>query len=181
VAVLVDNIKVAGKDGKLVAKPLPAKQLEDITRLVKDAVGYDEKRGDSVNVVNASFIEDAAAEMPVVETPIWQNPLLMTAVRLLLGTIVAIVLILVVVRPLMKSIMTPARGAARGPGLPGTAAPGANEQLAAPASAPALGGPNTATGAPLDYEQQIAAAKTLVSQDPKRVAQVVKNWVATDE
>jgi flagellar biosynthesis/type III secretory pathway M-ring protein FliF/YscJ len=33
----------------------------------------------------------------------------------------------------------------------------------------------------MDYEQQIAAAKTLVAQDPKRVAQVVKNWVATDE
>jgi flagellar M-ring protein FliF len=180
VAVLVDNVKVIGRDGKAVATPLPAKQIDDITRLVKDAVGFDEKRGDSVNVVNASFVDDAAAEIPVVESPIWENPLLMTGARLLLGTIVAIVLILVVVRPLMKSIMTPARGGAGGPNLPG-AAPGANEQLSAPTAAPALGGPPTGPTTAMDYEQQIAAAKTLVAQDPKRVAQVVKNWVATDE
>lgn len=181
VAVLVDNIKVAGKDGKLVARPLPAKQIDDITRLVKDAVGYDEKRGDSVNVVNASFVDDAAAEITAVDTPLWQNPLLMTGLRMLLGTIVAIVLLLVVVRPLMKSIMAPARAVARGPDLPGGAAPGANEQLSAPSGAPALGGPASGSGAAMDYEQQIAAARTLVAQDPKRVAQVVKNWVATDE
>jgi len=32
-------------------------------------------------------------------------------------------------------------------------------------------------GTPLAYEQQIVQAKTIVAQDPKRVAQVVKNWV----
>jgi flagellar M-ring protein FliF len=180
VAVLVDNVKVKGKDGKLVAKALPAKQLEDITRLVKDTVGYDEKRGDSVNVVNASFIDDSAAEIEAIDTPLWQNPLLLTLARLLLGAAVAIVLLLVVVRPLMKSIMNPARAPARGPELPGGGLPGANEQLLAPnpAGTPALGGPASAA---TNYEQQIAAARTLVSQDPKRVAQVVKNWVGTDE
>jgi flagellar M-ring protein FliF len=38
-----------------------------------------------------------------------------------------------------------------------------------------------ASPAQLNYDQQVAAARTLVTQDPKRVAQVVKNWVATDE
>jgi flagellar M-ring protein FliF len=182
VAVLVDNIKVTDKDGKVEATAVPAKQLEDITRLVKDAVGYDEKRGDSVNVVNASFVDDAALELEAIETPIWQNPLVLTMARLLLGTVVAIVLLLVVVRPLMKSIMTPAR-AGGSPNLPGGAVAGANEQLAAPAptNAPALGAPKAATSASMQYEDQVAAARALVSQDPKRVAQVVKNWVGTDE
>ena len=44
---------------------------------------------------------------------------------------------------------------------------------------PQLGAPPQA--APMNYEQQVAAARTPVSQDPKRVAQVVKNWVGTDE
>ena len=99
--------------------------------------------------------------------------------RLLLGATVAIVLLLVVVRPLLKSLVHPARGHAAAPALPGGAVVGASEQLASPAGAPQVAGPGAAR--PRDYEQQVAAAKTLVAQDPKRVAQVVKNWVGTDE
>jgi len=40
---------------------------------------------------------------------------------------------------------------------------------------------NATSNQPLAYEQQLAQARTMVSQDPKRVAQVVKTWVATDE
>jgi flagellar M-ring protein FliF len=77
----------------------------------------------------------------------------------------------------MKSLMSPAQAAvAPAPPLPTGAIAGAPEQLAAPVAA--AGG---ASPAQLNYDQQVAAARTLVSQDPKRVAQVVKNWVATDE
>ncbi len=51
-----------GKDGKPAkGRPLTDAELAHITTLVKDAVGFDQARGDSVNVVNASFRNDAAA------------------------------------------------------------------------------------------------------------------------
>jgi len=176
VAVLVDNVRTADKDGKIVETALPQKQIDDITLLVKDAVGFDAQRGDSVNVVNASFFDDSQS-IEAEEPPLWQSPWLHGLARLVLGAAVAIVLLLVVVRPLMKSLMSPALGAAApAPALPAAAVPGAPEQLAAPVVA--SGGANPAQ---LNYDQQVAAARSLVSQDPKRVAQVVKNWVATDE
>jgi flagellar M-ring protein FliF len=63
--------------------------------------------------------------------------------------------------------------------LPGGAIAGASDQLGAPAPAAQLAGPGSPR--PMDYEAQVAAARTLVAQDPKLVAQVVKNWVGTDE
>ena len=181
VAVLVDNPRTLDKDGKPVEQPLEPKQLDDITRLVRDAVGFNEQRGDSVNVVNASFIDDGNEVGEIEPAPFWEHPLARDAARLLLGAIVAIALLLVVVRPLMKSLMTPARPAA--PNLPVGAITDPSGQLAAPAAsnAPALGAPTPQKTPQMEYEEQVAAARTLVSQDPKRVAQVVKNWVGTDE
>jgi flagellar M-ring protein FliF len=167
VAVLVDHVKSTGPDGKAVSTPLTTEQLTNVTQLVKDAVGFDAARGDSVNVVNASFLEPGDA--PVVEdVPLWQQPLLRDVVRLVLGAVVLIVLLLLVVRPLIRSLVAPARGGALplGPTLATVqAAPGG-----AAAAAPAIG-----------YEQQLAQARGLVTQDPKRVAQVVRNWVNSDE
>jgi len=165
VAVLVDHVKSTAPDGKAVSTPLPPEQLANVTQLVKDAVGFDAARGDSVNVVNASFLEPG--DVPAAtDVPLWQQPLLRDVVRLVLGAVVLIVLLLLVVRPLLKSLVAPARGALpMGPTLatvqatPGGAAP-----------APAIG-----------YEQQLAQARGLVTQDPKRVAQVVRNWVNSDE
>lgn len=165
VAVLVDHVKSTAPDGKAVSTPLPPEQLANVTQLVKDAVGFDAARGDSVNVVNASFLEPG--DVPAAtDVPLWQQPLLRDVVRLVLGAVVLIVLLLLVVRPLLKSLVAPARGAlSMGPTLatvqatPGGAAP-----------APAIA-----------YEQQLAQARGLVTQDPKRVAQVVRNWVNSDE
>jgi len=165
VAVLVDHVKSTAPDGKAVSTPLPPEQLANVTQLVKDAVGFDAARGDSVNVVNASFLEPG--DVPAAtDVPVWQQPLLRDVVRLVLGAVVLIVLLLLVVRPLLKSLVAPARGALpMGPTLATVqAAPGG----AAPA--PAIG-----------YEQQLAQARGLVTQDPKRVAQVVRNWVNSDE
>lgn len=148
---------------------------------MRDAVGFDEKRGDSVNVVSASFVDDATEVAEVEPVPLWQQPMVRDIARLLFGAMVAIVLLLVVVRPLMRSLMAPGRAPASTPGMPGAAMADANGQIEPPvaAGAPALGAPRPAQ--PLDYESQVAAARTLLTQDPKRVAQVVKNWVGTDE
>jgi flagellar M-ring protein FliF len=55
---MVDGIMVKGDDGNMVWKERPAEELERITRLVRSAVGYDEKRGDKVEVVSLRFVLD---------------------------------------------------------------------------------------------------------------------------
>ena len=165
VAVLLDNVHKVGADGKETTEALPAAQVEDITRLVKNAVGFDEARGDSVGVVNAAFREDTQTLVPEA-TPIWQKPWVMDVGRLALGALVLVALALGVLRPLIRNLTA---------------------QVAAPAGAlAATGGALSADGnaggaalphRPLQLEQQIADAKSALAQDPKRAAQVVKTWV----
>lgn len=61
VAVLVDGIEEKAADGTTTWKPRAAEDLERIARLVRSAVGFDEKRGDQVEVVTMRFARDADA------------------------------------------------------------------------------------------------------------------------
>ena len=187
VAVLVDNMRVPQKDGKFKDVALTQQQLDHVTQLVKDAVGFDESRGDNVNVVNASFTtEPAAPEGELETTPFWETPLFLNMSKLLGGVIVLLVLVLSVLKPLVRNLVGPARQTqliARSdnettvsiePVPEGTANNGAG------GNTPALPGADPKAVA-LSHEQQVAQARTLVNQDPKRVAQVVRGWVAADE
>jgi flagellar M-ring protein FliF len=171
VAVLVDNLRNTAEDGTVTETALAPEQVENMTRLVKDAVGFDAARGDSVNVVNASFKGELKPEdIAVDEIPLWERPLLRDIAKLLSGLIVLLVLVLTVLRPLVRGLLAAPRVAY----TPAAALPGAE-------SAMALAGGGHSAVTPLDYEGQIAQARSLVSQDPARVAQVVKTWVGNDE
>jgi flagellar M-ring protein FliF len=165
VAVLVDNMRTTDTAGKETQTPLTEAQLAHVTTLVKDAVGFDEKRGDSVNVVNAAFHPEAAPpEGEVEKIPLWEQPMIRDFAKIGLGLIGVILLILFVLRPMIRNLTTGARTPALVAGGVGAA------QVAAPLAPP-----------PLAYEQQVAQARNMVSKDPQRVAQVVKEWVKKDE
>jgi len=172
VAVLVDNQRVTGKDGAVSEKALTEAQLDNLTRLVKDAVGFDQARGDSVNVVNASFSGEPLPKVDVDAEPLWERPFFRDMVKLGIGAIVLLALSLGVLRPLIRGLVSPLKA-----------------QLAAPRPAEAPKqieiGPELKAAQQAavqqSYEQQIVQARALVSQDPRRVAQVVKSWVAEDE
>jgi flagellar M-ring protein FliF len=174
VAVAVDNVRTVNDDETVTETPLTPAQIESFTRLVKDAVGFDEKRGDSVNVVNASFHVPPAAdeEAPVAGTPIWEQPWVRDLAKVLAGLIVVVLLVFRVIKPLLGSLVTSANSQMQGPG--GDFSPQA--QLASANGAPAV-----VNAAQQQYEQKINDARTAVQQDPRRVAQVVKAWVSTDE
>ena len=159
VAVLLDNVAKVGADGKASAQALTAPQIDNITKLVKNAVGFDEARGDSVSVVNEAFHQDNA-ELKPESTPLWQRPMVQDIARLALGALVLLAIALGVLRPMIRNLTA---------------------QAAAPALAAVAAGDAShiaAAGTPtLAYEQQVVQAKNLVTQDPKRVAQVVKTWV----
>ena len=132
VAVLVDNLRSAEADGKVKETPLTEAQIARVTTLVKDAVGFDEKRGDSVSVINQGFNAEATPTAPEMDKiPIWEQPLLRDIAKLVAGLVIVVLLLLFVVRPLIKSLMLGAKSLAgsarrrwhwhRCPG-PGTAA-----------------------------------------------------------
>jgi flagellar M-ring protein FliF len=173
VAVLIDNMRSTGKDGKVKETPLTKEQLDHVNELVKDAVGYDESRGDSVNVVNASFTQETVPATPEgdLESPkFWESPLFQDIIKVVAGLIVLLVLVLSVLRPLVRTLVGPAKRLAV---LPRTGAE--------PAAQPTLPGKEPAALAAATHDQQLLQARTLVNQDPKRVAQVVRGWVANDD
>jgi flagellar M-ring protein FliF len=167
VAVLVDNLRSTDDEGTVTETAMTPEQLENMTKLVKDAVGFDQARGDSVNIVNASFKGELAPEDVQVDAiPLWERPLVRDIAKLLAGLIVVLVLVLMVIRPLIRGLLAAPRVAYVPEALP-------SGQGSLPAGRVA--------GAPLDYDGQVSQARSMVTQDAARVAQVVKTWVGDDE
>jgi flagellar M-ring protein FliF len=170
VAVLIDNLRTTGADGKVTETALTADQVTRITTLVRDAVGFDETRGDRVSVMNQSFLPEAAVAAGEIEsTPIWEKPLVRDIAKIASGLLIVVLLLMFVLRPLVRSLTAAAKAAMETPALPAGAA---GATLAGAVSGP---------GNTIAYEQQIAQARSLVARDPARVAQVVKGWVEKDE
>ena len=169
VAVLVDNLpRVDAKTGKTTLTPLTKEEMIKVESLVREAVGFDAARGDSVSVQNAPF---AATEVPAITPlPMWQRPELRDIARQGLGALSVLVLIFVVLRPLLRNLMSAPRQLAPMP-IGELGADMGEERLS-------LSGPRAGGASP--YEQKLAAARSAVAQDPKRVAQVVKTWLGND-
>jgi flagellar M-ring protein FliF len=167
VAVLIDNLRTTADDGKVTETPLPPEQLERLTALVRDAVGFDQARGDSVNVVNSSFLGTPVTEEGELESvPLWEKAWVQTLAKVLAGVIVLLIIVFSVLKPLAKGLINAAKAAPLRQG--------------ALAMAGGAGGPPPEAPA-IAYEQQVAQARGLVAADPKRGAQVVKQWVSGDE
>ncbi len=110
VAVLVDGIYAPGADGKPAYQPRPQAELERITALVRTAIGFDKTRGDQVEVVNLRFAE--AASVPEFNEPSLVASLLsptkedvMRWVELAVLTILTLIVLLTVVRPLLRRVL----------------------------------------------------------------------------
>jgi flagellar M-ring protein FliF len=167
VAVLIDNLRTTDKEGKVTETPLPKEQLERLTALVRDAVGFDQARGDSVNVVNSSFQGEAPPDEGELESvPFWEKAWAQTLGKVLAGLIVLLIIIFSVLKPLTRGLLN----AAKTPLLRQGALAAVGVGGGGPPEAPAIA-----------YEQQVATARGLVAADPKRGAQVVKAWVSADE
>ena len=175
VAVLVDYLpKSDGKNG-VTPTPLSKEELEKVQSLVREAVGFNEQRGDSVSVQNAPFMSEpvAAAE----DVPLWQKPEVRDYARQGLGSLVVLVLIFAVLRPVLRSLMSaPLRAAPPPLTVQARDAAAVLAQDRATIGAQTISQPQ-ALSKPAPYDEKLAQARSAVSQDPKRVAQVMKTWI----
>jgi len=169
VGVVLDDWQKADADGKVTTSPMSDADIKRFSQLVRESIGLKEDRGDQLNVLNQAF-KSSAPLGPVDGLPLWETPWITQLAKQIVGAALVLVVAFLVLRPLMKSLTKPAVRRSAG----NDAADIAGDRL----SLSGQGG-NAIKLAP-SFEQQIAAARTLVGQDPRRAAQVVKEWVSAD-
>jgi flagellar M-ring protein FliF len=169
VGVVFDNWQKVGADGKVTTSPMSDADIKRFTQLVKESIGLSDERGDKLDVINQAFKTNPPLP-PVDGVPLWQQPWITQLAKQVVGAGLVLVVAFLVLRPLMKSLTR----------VPVRAASVADSAELTGDKVSLSGKGDTAIKLAPSFEQQIAAARTLVGQDPKRAAQVVKEWVAAD-
>ena len=116
-AVLVDGIYSKNDKSELAYQPRPKEEIDRIAALVRSAIGFDAKRGDQVEVVNLRFAE--ATPSPINEPTSWMSYLqftkddIMRSAELGVMVLLGLVVLFMVVRPLVRRVITPGRATGR--------------------------------------------------------------------
>ncbi|MBL3824494.1 MULTISPECIES: flagellar basal-body MS-ring/collar protein FliF [unclassified Marinobacter] len=182
VALAVDDMKVVDpQTGEVSYEPWPEQELQRLSMLVRDAVGYSAARGDSVTVMNTAFAPEEAVEF---EAPaFWEQPWFWDLMKQVLAGLVILVLVLGLLRPTLKSL---SGGGQRERGLDSGSGggygglddiEGGDELRKAMSAQDDLLLPGATDG----YDRQLNALKGLIAEDPARVAQVMRQWVNVDD
>ncbi|MFW9081045.1 flagellar basal-body MS-ring/collar protein FliF [Pseudomonas sp. P2757] len=183
VSVVVDDqVKVNAANGETTRAPWTTDELARFTRLVQDAVGFDASRGDSVSVINMPF--SAERGEVIADIPFYSQPWFWDIVKQVLGVLFILVLVFGVLRPVLNNITGGGKskelaglgGDMELGGMGGLDGELSNDRVS-------LGGPTSILlPSPSEgYDAQLNAIKSLVAEDPGRVAQVVKEWINADE
>jgi flagellar M-ring protein FliF len=180
VAVVVDDKVTLNEQGEPVRTAWTDQELQRLSILVRDAVGFSAARGDSVNVLNERFIgQPVPTEF---EHNWWENDAYKFWMKQGIGLLIILVLLVGFLRPVLKSLAAT--------GLQSRADDEARELAALQAAGvdsfnslsdetvTLTGGDALALPSPEEsYEQQLNAVKGLVAEDAGRVAQVIKRWI----
>jgi flagellar M-ring protein FliF len=171
VGVVLDDWQKTDADGKVTSSAMSDTDIKRFTQLVRESIGLRDDRGDQLNVLNQAFKNNAPIG-PVDGPPFWETPWITQLAKQVVGAGLVLLVAFLVLRPLMKSLTK------SGPRLNAAAGGGVGDVEGDRVSLSGKAG--TAIKLAPSFEQQIAAARTLVGQDPRRAAQVVKDWVAAD-
>ena len=178
VAVVVNDKSSVNAAGELSFSERTPEEISRITQLVKEAIGFNAARGDSVRVINAAFM--APEEMqPLPELPLWEQPWVWDLAKQIGGVLLVLILIFFVLRPTMHRLTSPpAALKSQDENETGEGADG--ERVGADGALLAGGGAAFRLPGPEASQETLEAARQMVTEDPKRVAQVVKSWIAED-
>lgn len=108
IAVVVDYREQVNEEGEAERVPLTEEQMAQIRSLVQESVGFSEARGDSLEVVNAAFSQEAEEQAP--EMPWYQDPELIALGKTLLRYLVIAIVALLLWRKLLKPLVDRQRG-----------------------------------------------------------------------
>ena len=160
-AVVVNNRSVTDAKGRTTQVPLSVDEIDKLTALVREGIGFNKERGDSVKVINAPF---KVEPITVVDVPLWKNPDVIDMLRSLAVpaglVLIGVLVFFGLVRPALRAALAPT------PAVPGatlTAIVDDQQVL------PALPAPKSV--------QHLAQAKALAKENPAAVAGIVRGWV----
>jgi flagellar M-ring protein FliF len=184
VAVAIDDIQnINPETGEVSYTTWTEEELERLTLLVRNAVGYSANRGDSVNVINTPFAPKLVEAIQ--EPEIWEQTWFKELVPKGIAMLFALIIIFTVIRPVFKNLSEAGAQAKElalagdEDGLAQMEAMGegeAGERVTLSASDEFL-----LPGASEGFDRQLNALKGLIAEDPARVAQVIRQWVNVDD
>jgi flagellar M-ring protein FliF len=193
VAVLVDGVYTKNDKGESAYQPRAKEELDRIAALVRTAIGFDQKRGDQVEVINLRFAEQP---VPVFDAPGgWLSWLTFTKddilrwAELFVMALLGLVVMLFIVRPLVRRIITADAAAAQsavpaGPAAP-MLAPAGVSAGAAPAIADQLHAIPSQTAKMIDiaqvqgqvHAQSIQKVGELADRNPHEAVSIIRQWI----
>lgn len=176
-AVVVNFRKEVAKDGVASYKPLSEDEIKKINVLAREALGFNEQRGDTLNVVNAPFSDDVLPGAVAAPSP-WgrfvQDMTSPTGVGNIVKYVLAGAGVLIALMFLRNAMRDLSRLAPTEPVVAALSGAPSMEQLASPQGGAMLSLPGTS------LESDLKAAKDLAKQEPRIVANVVKDWVGRE-
>jgi flagellar M-ring protein FliF len=176
VAVVVDQLPAT--DPEAGPQPRTPEELARLEALIREAVGFDAARGDTISVTEAAFARPEPPEVEEAGVPLWEQPWLWSGLRQLLGAAVVIVLLLAVLRPFLKSLATLPAQDVRASLQP--VAAGAQGEASASLPAPGASDPPLPSPPGVSAEERLQQARSLATEDPRRVAQLTRAWMESD-
>jgi len=185
VAVVVDGRYTTDAGGNSVYAPRDPAEIDQIKALVRSAIGFDEARGDQVEVVNMQFAERPELQGPGSDGPgifDFTRDDLMNWAQMGVTLIISLALVLFVMRPLIKRVLAPEEKAPLAlpaaaeiePGLP--AIPDLPEEMEPATAAPWVNGAKAMGEAQLETLKSVGQ---LVDENPKQAALIVRDWLSS--
>jgi flagellar M-ring protein FliF len=191
-AVLVDGTYARNDKGESTYQPRAKEELDRIAALVRTAIGFDQKRGDQVEVVNLRFAETPAAV--VTEPSGWMSMFQFTKADVMRAAehgvmvLLSLLVLLFVVRPLVSRIIAPeapltmrteaaalpgAAGAGAGALLPG----GATDELGIPQSSQTAKMIDIAQVKGQVHAQSVQKVGELADKNPHETVSIIRHWL----
>ncbi len=165
-AVVVNHRSSTSAKGKTTLQPLTAEEIDKLTALVRESIGFKQERGDSVKVINAPFKIEPVQDITL---PLWKQPAVHDMVRGIVApaglALVAILVFFGMVKPAMNVVLNPP------PGSRLDATVGDPQLLGGPNGTP----PSLAAPAP---GVQLEQARQFAKENPSATANIVRGWVS---
>ena len=171
-AMVINHRRETGKDGQPVSKPIPDAEMKQINELVREAMGFNKERGDTISVANAPF---TAVDKIESEMPIWKDPENISYAKdiakyLIIAAIIAF-LYFKIIQPSLKTMFEPPAKSEKEIAEEGGLFGGAG-------ALPGGGEEEGATEVRIDhYAVKVQKARDAAEADPKAVANIIKDWM----
>lgn len=183
VAVVVDDKEVISpENGELSYATWSDNELERLSILVRDAVGFSAIRGDSVNVINTPFVASETFGDAQAKAPFWEQAWLRELLKPIIGLMIVLVIFVGLLRPLLKTlartgVQVKEDEEAKQLAALEAAGLGSFDELSDETVTLSGGEALSLPGPEESYEQMLNTIKGLIAEDPGRVSQVIKSWI----